>query len=50
MDRLLFGVSPLDPLVFGSVTLLLGASALLASWLPARRAAVAEPLSALRQG
>ncbi len=49
MERLLFGVSPVDPVVFAAVTLLLGASALTACWLPARRAANADPIRALRQ-
>jgi predicted permease len=42
-------VSPLDPLVYGIVIAGLGASALLASWLPARRAARIDPMAALRE-
>jgi putative ABC transport system permease protein len=49
MERLLFGVSATDPLVFAVVTLLLSATALLACWLPARRAANVEPMGVLRQ-
>ncbi len=49
MERLLFGVSATDPLVFAAVTLLLSATALLACWLPARRAANVEPMGVLRQ-
>ena len=48
MERLLFGVSPVDPWVFASVTLLLASGALLACWLPARRAARTDPNQVLR--
>jgi predicted permease len=41
-------VTPFDPIVFASAPLVLGAAALLASFLPARRAARIEPLRALR--
>jgi putative ABC transport system permease protein len=44
----LFGVDPLDPLTFALVCLLLAASALFASWIPARRAARVDPAIALR--
>ncbi len=47
-SRFLFGVMPLDPVAFGSVTALLAIVALLASWLPARRAAAVDPAVALR--
>jgi ABC-type lipoprotein release transport system permease subunit len=40
-------VSPLDPFAFGMTALLLLGTALLASWLPARRAARTDPLEAL---
>lgn len=48
MKSLLFGVSATDPLTFTIVALLLTAVALLACFLPARRAARVEPLKALR--
>ena len=48
MKSLLFGISPLDPLTFLTVPLVLAASAALASYLPARRAAAVNPVEALR--
>jgi putative ABC transport system permease protein len=48
MTRWLYDVSPADPWVFGGVTLLLAAIALLASWLPARRAARVDPMVCVR--
>lgn len=44
----LYGVSPLDWITFGGMSLALGAVALFATWLPARRAAGANPVSVLR--
>ncbi len=48
LAALLFGVSPLDPLTFITVPVVLVGSALLASYLPARRATAIAPLDALR--
>lgn len=48
MTNQLFGVSPWDPKMLAITTLILCASALLASWIPARRAASVDPMVALR--
>ncbi|HKS07632.1 MAG TPA: ABC transporter permease [Gemmatimonadaceae bacterium] len=46
--QFLIGVSPTDPISFGSVALFLAGVALFASWVPARRATRVDPLVALR--
>jgi ABC-type antimicrobial peptide transport system permease subunit len=48
MKSLLFGVGPLDPFTYVAVLLVLAVSAVLASYLPARRAAAVDPVEALR--
>jgi putative ABC transport system permease protein len=44
----LYGVSPLDPSVYAMVAALLGAVAIVACWIPARRAMAIDPMTALR--
>ena len=46
--RFLFSVSPLDAVTFTGMAVLLVVVALLASWLPARKAAAADPMTVLR--
>ena len=49
LSSLLFNIKPTDPLTFVFIALLLSCVALLASYLPARRATKVDPLVALRQ-
>ena len=48
MQSLLFGVTPLDPIAFTAMPLVLAAATMLASYLPARRAIAVDPAETLR--
>jgi len=48
MSTLLYGVTPLDPVTYVAVPLVLVAATVLASYVPARRAASVDPVEALR--
>jgi ABC-type antimicrobial peptide transport system permease subunit len=48
MKALLFGIDPLDTVTYLAVAALIGVTAAIASYIPARRAALANPIDALR--
>ena len=49
LGSLLYDVTPSDPRTYIAIVLRLGTAAVLASWLPARRAARLDPVEALRK-
>jgi len=48
MKSLLFGITPLDPITYATVPFVLMAAAILAAYIPARKAASVDPSEALR--
>jgi putative ABC transport system permease protein len=48
LGKLLFDLSPTDPATYCAIVALLGAAAVAASWVPARRASSIDPVVALR--
>ena len=49
LQNLLYGVSPTDPVALAGACIVLLIVAAIASWLPARQAAVIDPMEALRR-
>jgi putative ABC transport system permease protein len=48
IENFLFGVSPSDPAIYATIAALLTLVALLACWIPARRATRVDPIAILR--
>jgi ABC-type antimicrobial peptide transport system permease subunit len=48
LGTLLFGVKPVDPLVFAAMSIIMIGMGVLASYMPARRASAVDPIEALR--
>jgi ABC-type lipoprotein release transport system permease subunit len=48
MESLVFGITPLDPVTFATMPVVLVAAAVLATYLPARRAAAVDPVETMR--
>jgi ABC-type antimicrobial peptide transport system permease subunit len=48
LQKLLFDLSPTDPVTYLAAVVLLGVAAVVASWVPARRASSVDPMVALR--
>ena len=49
LEKMLFGVTASDPIVFAGAAMVLGTVAIVASLIPACRAARVDPVNALRQ-
>jgi ABC-type lipoprotein release transport system permease subunit len=50
LTQLLYGTTPTDPVTFAGMVLTLALVAIVASYIPARRAARAEPMDVMRGG
>jgi ABC-type lipoprotein release transport system permease subunit len=48
VQNLIYGVSPADPVILSTVVLLVLTVALIASYVPARRASLSDPMTTLR--
>jgi len=49
LQSLLIGIRPIDPVAFGTAVSMLMVVLLAASWIPARRASLLDPMRALRR-